>query len=431
MNDSFQSPAPVATSFDRNWRWWVLGTLFLANFLNYLDRQTLSNAADPICREFGLDNIQRGHLLAAFVYAYATAHLGIGFFFDRVRNVRRIFPIFVLGWSLTNMLVGLAHEYTTILWLRVMLGFWESANFPMCLLLIARIFPPRERVFASGVFYSGAIFATFIAPKLVIYFSTNFNWRWSFVVTGGLGLFWLVPWLLIFREPARRAFQWPLSVRTEGSFVSAQSTSTFDILRRPAFWGVVLVGMGIIPGLYFMQQWLPSYLTQRWQVPYNQALGNRLMLISFFQDSGMWLGGVLVWILARRWQLLKARKAVIALAYLMMMSILILPRASTVEVGVMVLCIYVFGLGAWLAIQQTFKQDVALGRVATVVGLVGFAETIVSAFAVEKVGAIAQHTGGFNAVFILFAGLFTGAALMVFIFMRQRWFPAGNIVSTS
>ena len=145
----------------------------------------------------------------------------------------------------------------------------------------------------------------------------------------------------------------------------------------------------------------------------------------------MWLGGVLVWILARRWQLLTARKAVIALAYLMMMSILILPRASTVEVGVMVLCIYVFGLGAWLAIQQTFKQDVAQGRVATVVGLVGFAETIVSAFVVEKVGAITQRTGGFGGVFILFAGLFTGAVLMVFVFMRERWFPACKIVATS
>lgn len=424
MNNPVQPSAPVATSFDRNWRWWVLGTLFLANFLNYLDRQTLSNAADPICGEFGLDNVQRGHLLAAFVYAYATAHLGIGFFFDRVRNVRRIFPIFVLGWSLTNMLVGLAHEYTTILWLRVLLGFWESANFPMCLLLIARIFPPRERVFASGVFYSGAIFAALIAPKLVIYFSTNYNWRWSFVVTGGLGLFWLVPWLLIFREPARRAFQWPSGASGNQLPASGNSTSALDILRRPAFWGVVLVGMGIIPGLYFMQQWLPSYLTQRWQMPYNQALGDRLMLISFFQDLGMWLGGVLVWILARRWQLLTARKAVIVLAYAMMMSILILPRASTVDVGVILLCFYVFGLGAWLAIQQTFKQDVARGRVATVVGLVGFAETIVSAFAVEKVGAITQHTGGFNGVFILFAGLFTGAVLMVFVFMRPRWFPS-------
>jgi hypothetical protein len=128
---------------------------------------------------------------------------------------------------------------------------------------------------------------------------------------------------------------------------------------------------------------------------------------------------------------LTARKAVIALAYVMMMSILILPRAATVEVGVTVLCTYVFGLGAWLAIQQTFKQDVALGRVATVVGLVGFAETILSGFVVEKVGAIAQHTGGFGGVFILFAGLFTGAVLMVFIFIRERWFPASEIVATS
>jgi len=32
-------------------------------------------------------------------------------------------------------------------------------------------------------------------------------------------------------------------------------------------------------------------------------------------------------------------------------------------------------------------------------------------------------------VFLLFAGLFTGAVLMVFVFMRERWFPIAITVS--
>lgn len=413
------SPSPsTPTFFERNWRWYVLGTLFFATFLNYLDRQTLSNAADPICEEFGLDNAQRGRLLATFVYTYAAAHLFIGPMLDRVRNFRAVFPVFVLGWSLCNLLVGFARDYATLLWLRAALGVFEAANFPICLLLIARIFPARERVLANGVFYSGAVIATLIAPKFVIYVAAEHHWRWAFFLTGGAGLIWLIPWLAIFKNPESRAPLWNAAqaAATDGS------DGIGSILRRPAFWGVTLVGMGIIPGLYFMTQWLPSYLTQAWNIPYNQALGDRLVLISFCQDLGMWLGGGAVMWMARGGRSpLQARRIVIVVAYLLMMAMMGLRSAPSINTAVALLCCYVFGLGAWLACQQAFKQDVARGRVATVVGFVGFAETMLSAFVVDRIGTMAQQTGGFTAVFALFGGLFTFSLIMVFIFMRSRW----------
>ncbi len=418
-------PAPPefrpTSRFDRQWRWWVLATLFFATFLNYLDRQTLSSAADPICLEFGLDNVQRGRLLATFVYAYAAAHLFIGPLIDRVQNFRLVFPVFVLGWSASNLAIGFARDYPTLLGLRAMLGFWEAANFPICLLLISRIFPARERVLANGIFYSGAVMATLVAPKLVIYFSTQHHWRWAFMFTGALGLLWVPPWLLVFRHAARRAAAWPT---TESAARAATHERATVILRRPAFWGVILVGMGIIPGLYFMTQWLPSYLTQTWKIPYNQALGDRLVIISLCQDLGMWAGGGAVLALSHRGcSLLAARRWVILSGYALMMGMLGLSSAPSVNTAVALLCLYVFGLGAWLANQQAFKQDIVRGRVATVVGFVGFAETMVSAFVVDKIGGVAQHTGGFGAVFVLFAALFTFALAMVFVFMRSRWLP--------
>lgn len=412
------SPA-AASWFERHWRWLVLATLFLATFLNYLDRQTLSNAADPICAEFGLDNAQRGRLLATFVYTYAAAHLVIGPLIDRTRNFRAVFPVFVLGWSLCNLLVGFARDYATLLWLRAALGVFEAANFPICLLLIARIFPSHERVLANGIFYSGAVIATLVAPKFVIYVATLHHWRWAFFLTGGLGLVWLVPWLWVFRGKQAEAVSSCSDGRTTADIEPAAV-----ILRRPAFWGVTLVGMGIIPGLYFMTQWLPSYLTQVWKVPYTQALGDRLVLISLCQDLGMWIGGAAVMLLAKRaWPLLRARRAVIAASYVMMMAMLGLAVVQSVNAALLLLCIYVFGLGAWLSNQQAFKQDVSRGRVATVVGLVGFAETMLSAFVVQEIGSLAQGSGGFTAVFVVFGGLFTMGFIAAMVFMRSRFLP--------
>lgn len=113
MNET--STYNTKTWYERNWRWWVLGTLFLATFLNYFDRQTLGTAIDPIAEEFGLNNIQRGSLLAAFIFSYAFTHLFIGFIIDRIKNVCLFFPIMLIGWSFSTMLVGLANDYTTVL----------------------------------------------------------------------------------------------------------------------------------------------------------------------------------------------------------------------------------------------------------------------------------------------------------------------------
>jgi hypothetical protein len=104
-----------------------------------------------------------------------------------------------------------------------------------------------------------------------------------------------------------------------------------------------------------------------------------------------------------------------------MMAMLGLAHAPSINVAVAVLCLYVFGLGAWLANQQAFKQDVTRGRVATVVGFVGFAETMLSAVLVEHVGKITQRTGAYDTVFLAFAGLFTFAVVLAMVFMRERW----------
>ncbi|MBV5342319.1 MFS transporter [bacterium] len=94
--------------YKKNWRWFVLGTLFLATFLNYFNRQTLGTAIDPISKEFGLNNEMRGNLLAAFTLTYALTHFFIGIIVDRVRNLKLFFAFMVIGWSMSSLLVAFA-----------------------------------------------------------------------------------------------------------------------------------------------------------------------------------------------------------------------------------------------------------------------------------------------------------------------------------
>ncbi|MCU0917363.1 MAG: MFS transporter [Planctomycetes bacterium] len=418
------NPVQDGTSwYERNQRWFVLGTLFLATFLSYFDRQMLGAAMTPIGEEFQLTNAMKGNLLAAFLWTYAGAHLFVGLVLDRIRNIRWFFPAMVLGWSATTVCAGLATTYHQLLWTRYLLGIWESVNFPICIMLIARIFPARERSLASGIFASGAFIATLIAPKVVIYFSTHSDWRHSFFLAGLVGGVWLVPWLLIYRPPARRertALE-PLA-SDGGSALTPRSDTLLSVVCAPAFWAVALIGIGIIPSLYFSTQWLPTCLEKSLHLTYDQKLGNYLLAIYLMQDAGLWIGGAAVLWLARRGvTILTARKAVIVVGYLMMISIVLLTRAQTTLAYLAVFCCFTFGIGIFLGNQHAFKQDVVKGHVATVAAWVGFIEMMFTAFVVQRVGKIIGTQADFGPVYLVLAGLTTLALLVVFILLRPRW----------
>jgi len=409
----------------RNWRWFVLGTLFLATFLNYFDRQTLGTAIEPISKEFGLSNILRGNLLAAFTLTYALTHFFIGIVVDRIRSIRIFFPIMVAGWSVSTLLAGFVDSYKHLLWLRYLLGFWEAVNFPVCLLIIARIFPAKERSLASGIFASGAFLATLAAPPFVIYFSNNHNWRYSFIIAGLAGLLWLIPWLLIFRKPADLSSQWKektLHLKEKTNNIKGYLNDYLEVLRMPGFWGVALIGLGLIPCLYFATQWFPSYFTQGLGHEYNQSLSLKLSIIYFMQDIGLWTGGALVLWLARKMTILKSRKTVITIAWIFMMSILILPFVNSPTFSVFILSLFVFGIGAFLGNQHAFKQDVVISKVATVAALVGFIETGFTFMVLRRIGIITSETHGFIPVFILLAALATFSLIMVYVFIKPKWY---------
>lgn len=415
--------------YNKNWRWFVLATLFLSTFLSYFDRQVLGTAIDPISAEFGLNNIQIGKLLSAFILSYGWMHLVIGQVTDKIKNIRLFFPIMVVGWSISTFCVGFVSNFHSLLWLRYLLGIWEAVNFPICLMIISRIFPPQERSLAVGIFASGAFLATLSAPPIVVWLSNSYNWRYSFIFAGSIGILWLIPWLLIFRKPNEKVATWDQyydKVQSSGRSFTQSIRNLFNdylqVLKAPGFWGVVLIGIGIIPSLYFASSWFPRFLTHSLGVHYDHTLSTKLSVIYFMQDVGLWIGGFFVMVLAKHgFTILKSRKLVIIFAFLMMSSVWMVPFIKSVPLIVLVLCIYVFGIGAFWGNQHAFKQDVVKGKVATVAALVGFIEMNFTSLVIQKIGIVTNETGNFNPVFFMMGVLALFALVVTFIFIRPKW----------
>ena len=82
----------------RGLRWWMIGLVFLATLINFLDRLTISVLAPVITRQLGLTNLQFASISTWFLVAYTASQGLSGRLYDRV-GTRRGFAVSILVWS--------------------------------------------------------------------------------------------------------------------------------------------------------------------------------------------------------------------------------------------------------------------------------------------------------------------------------------------
>jgi ACS family D-galactonate transporter-like MFS transporter len=252
---------------------WLLATLVLLSLsvlINYIDRGNLATAAPLIKDELGLSATQLGFLLTAFFISYVPMQILVGWLADRFGAARILLAGFIV-WSVAMSLTGLAHSFTMLIVLRVLLGLGESVSFPASSSIIARCFPESRRGIANSVICAGMA----CGPAFGIFFGglliAAYGWRAFFIGFGLVSLVWIVPWLVIaqFRLVEHRA--------NDAGIPPATQT----ILRERSLWGASLGHFCVNYVWYFVLSWIPYYLMHErsWSMTQMATIGGSAYLL--------------------------------------------------------------------------------------------------------------------------------------------------------
>jgi MFS family permease len=240
------SPAPEPTA---SARWWIVGLLATALFINYIDRGALPTAAHLIQDELGFSERQLGLLFSAFFWLYSLLQFPVGWLAERF-GAQRILAGGLVLWACATMLVGLAHSFAMLLALRLLLGIGESAGFPSVSKLVATVVPVRSLATANGIVAFAYLFGPAVGAYLGGLIMVASGWRAVFWIFGGLSLLWLLPWSRV-RLPRRPV---------EAGAASGPRLRT--LLRQPSLWGTSLGLFSSNYSFYFMLTWLPFYVVR-------------------------------------------------------------------------------------------------------------------------------------------------------------------------
>ena len=245
------------------WIWWVCGLLLLASTINYMDRQTLSNISQRITDEFGLSEEGYGYLELAFGLAFAVGATVFGIIADRT-NVRWLYPIVLLLWSVMGFATGFAQGFLSLLLCRLLLGFFEAGHWPCALKTTQRLLPPDRRTLGNSVLQSGTAIGAIATPQIMLLMVTDKpgSWRPAFQLVGALGLVWVVLWLVTIRSRS-----WNSSSSTVNRSADAarnqpvQADASFrDALFSRKFVVLLIVVMSINSCWHLYRAWLPKFL---------------------------------------------------------------------------------------------------------------------------------------------------------------------------
>jgi len=386
----------------RGLRWWIVGLIFLATLINYVDRLTISVLAPAITRDLGLTNTEFGGILTWFLLAYTISQGLSGKLYDRV-GTKRGFVYSITLWSFAAMAHAFARGLASLSVFRFVLGLGEAGNWPGAAKTVAEWFPVRERALGMAVFNSGAAIGSVVAPPLIVWLSLTYGWQTTFIVTGALGFAWLALWLLFYQTPdchkwlserERRLIREGQQDDDAKSLAAGQSAPLGwrELLRYREVWAIILSRFLTDPVWWLYISWLPKYLADArgfslakiglfaW-VPYVAADAGSL--------SGGWLSGHLI---KRGWSVNRARKLVILIAALLMPAGIFAAFADDAMVALALIGVVLFGFQVWINNVQTLPSDLFPDRaVASVAGLGGTGAGIGSMIFTLGTGWVVDH----------------------------------------
>lgn len=366
-------------------RWWLVATVFLASVLNYLDRQTLSILAPTIQKDLQISDSAYAGVVNLFLIAYTVAYLFSGRLTDRL-GTRRSMALFVGWWSIANMLTGLARSVTSLGAFRFLLGLGEAGNYTVGPKVVSEWFPARERGVAIGLYTLGATIGATIAPVIVVHLAALHSWQGAFVITGALGLLWMVPWLLLYHPPEthpRLSAEERTALLREKEEKKAENAPAVPegalwraVLSRRDVWALMLARMLTDPVWYFYQFWLAKYLHADRGLEQNQL--GITWVVFLAADIGTLAGGFVSGRLIKRGQSpMAARMTIMGLCACFLPLSPLVAYAPSVPISLGIAMLMVLGHMTWLINLSALVVDrIPRPIVATAFGVIAAGSTL-------------------------------------------------------
>ncbi|KAF9891366.1 hypothetical protein FE257_004222 [Aspergillus nanangensis] len=182
---------PVEIRLVRKLDMWIMPTLWVMYWLNYLDRNAIALAR--------LNDLEEDLNLTSSQYQTCVSILFVGYLLGQVPSnmiLTRVRPSWYMAgfmalWAVVSALTALSKDFKGLLLTRFFLGVSEAPYYPGALYMLSIFYTRKEIATRISVLYTGNILATAFAGLIAAGIFHGMDdlagitgWRWLFILQG-------------------------------------------------------------------------------------------------------------------------------------------------------------------------------------------------------------------------------------------------------
>jgi|HubBroStandDraft_6_1064221.scaffolds.fasta_scaffold00251_16 ACS family glucarate transporter-like MFS transporter len=260
-------------------RWAIMACLVMVTTLTIMDRLNLGISGKFIQDELKLSTQMMGWVFSAFLLGYSLFQVPAGWVGDRY-GPKNVLTGAILLWSLFTALCGFAPDLVIGRWIgaagafivvRFLVGVGEAANAPNSNKIVSNWIGSGQRGIGSSFLTLGIGIGGTLTPPLIAWIAERWGWRFSFYISGLLGLFVVLIWeWYVTNTPNEhpKVNAQELSLIQAGSQARRRTNGEFrktpwkKMLSNRSVWGILLGYMCQGFPIYFFHTWFFIYLVR-------------------------------------------------------------------------------------------------------------------------------------------------------------------------
>jgi MFS family permease len=172
---------------------WIMPTLWIMYWLNYLDRNAIALAR--------LNDLEEDLNLSSTQYQTCVSILFVGYLLGQIPSnmlLTRVRPSYYMAgwmavWAVVSGLTALSKDFKGLLLTRFFLGVTEAPYYPGALYMLSIFYTRKEIATRISILYTGNILATAFAGLIAAGIFAGLDdvgglagWRWLFILQGAV-----------------------------------------------------------------------------------------------------------------------------------------------------------------------------------------------------------------------------------------------------
>lgn len=154
----------------------------VTNFAAMMNTTSVTILLPIFMKEFQADIILTQWIVTAYMLATCLVAPVVGYISDRI-SLKRAFIAALLGFTVSNVLIGLSGNIYLVIIMRVIQGVFGGMLMPITQAMIYQYFPRNQQAKVVSIWATTNLLAPTLAPSIAGAISDIFGWRMTFFVT--------------------------------------------------------------------------------------------------------------------------------------------------------------------------------------------------------------------------------------------------------